>query len=381
MFLFYYSIAMQICAVLTSACCLASYLVSRNKVQLYCFVGFLMYYADCMLVFRDDYVMASGSAVSHEAFFIGDPAFSIIFGCATLMSFWLMVCAYVEEDSIIVRFGPAYLFVGASLAVTLFLPQGYVHMFVFYSLREVFIAWMLFFAAYKYITTEDDRLRLRLSRFPKFYVLLWVLLLAVVAENGLVLLLIGPGHVDIPLGFFPERNFAENLLALVCEFVALRSSLTYLSVRHSEPPHARRRPGGNLYRPQPGTVRGIPQADASRNRDLATGVAWQGQPEHSSRAIACTGNRESARAQYPEEIAESEQTGVDTGLLGLLAVHPLIPNAPIGHTHGGAQQAGTIKPVSQRANFVTVMPVAGRTRTQRLRRHRERRRCIQHAHL
>lgn len=55
-----------------------------------------------------------------------------------------MVCAYVEEDSIIVKFGPAYLFVGASLAVTLLLPQGYVHMFVFYSLREVFIAWMLF---------------------------------------------------------------------------------------------------------------------------------------------------------------------------------------------------------------------------------------------
>ena len=209
MFLFYYSIAMQVCAILTSACCLASYLVSRNKVQLYCFVGFLMYYADCMLVFRDDYVMASESTVSHEAFFIGDPAFSIIFGCATLMSFWLMICTYMEEDSLIIKLGPAYLFVGASLAVTLFLPQGYVHMFVFYSLREVFIAWMLFFAAYKYITTEDERLRLRLSRFPKFYVLLWVLLLAVVAEN---------------------------LLALVCEFVALRSSLTYLSVRHSEPP-------------------------------------------------------------------------------------------------------------------------------------------------
>ena len=238
MFLFYYSIAMQVCAILTSACCLASYLVSRNKVQLYCFVGFLMYYADCMLVFRDDYVMASESAVSHEAFFIGDPAFSIIFGCATLMSFWLMICAYVGEDSIITKFGPAYLFVGASLAVTLFLPQGYVHMFLFYSLREVFVAWMLFFAAYKYITTEDERLRLRLSRFPKFYVLLWVLLLAVVAENGFVLLVIGQGHVDIPLGFFPERNFAENLLALVCEFVALRSSLTYLSVDHNLVPYA-----------------------------------------------------------------------------------------------------------------------------------------------
>ena len=55
MFLFYYSIAMQVCAILTSACCLASYLVSRNKVQLCCFAGFLMYYCDCMQVFRDEY--------------------------------------------------------------------------------------------------------------------------------------------------------------------------------------------------------------------------------------------------------------------------------------------------------------------------------------
>lgn len=74
----------------------------------------------------------------------------------------------MEEDSIVVRFGPAYLFVGASLGVTLLLPQGYVHMFVFYSLREVFIAWILFFAAFKYITTDDEQQRLRLSRFPKF---------------------------------------------------------------------------------------------------------------------------------------------------------------------------------------------------------------------
>ena len=86
-----------------------------------------------------------------------------------------MVCAYVEEDlDYRQKFGPAYLFVGASLAVTLF-PSARVcaHVRVLFSLREVFIAWMLFFAAYKYITTEDDRLRLRLSRFPWFYVLLW----------------------------------------------------------------------------------------------------------------------------------------------------------------------------------------------------------------
>ena len=133
-----------------------------------------------------------------------------------------MVCAYVEEDSIIVKFGPAYLFVGASLAVTLFLPQGYVHMFVFTRCARCSSPGCCFFAAYKYITTDDDRLRLRLSRFPKFYVLLLGSAVAVVAENGLVLLRISPGHVDILLGFFPERNFAENLLAFGLRVRGLR---------------------------------------------------------------------------------------------------------------------------------------------------------------
>ena len=58
--------------------------LAQQRVQLYCFVGFLMYYADCMLVFRMTiYVMASGSAVSHgTSLHRGTPPFSIIFGCA-----------------------------------------------------------------------------------------------------------------------------------------------------------------------------------------------------------------------------------------------------------------------------------------------------------
>lgn len=36
--------------------------------------------------------------------------------------------------------------------------------------------------------------------------------------------------------FSPERNFAENLLALTCAFIAFRNSLKYLSMRHIDPP-------------------------------------------------------------------------------------------------------------------------------------------------
>ena len=199
-------------------------------------------------------------------------------------------------------------------------------MFVFYSLREVFIAWMLFFAAYQIHHHRRRSVTAATEPLPEVLrAALGVCCLAVVAENGLVLLLIGPGHVDIPLGFFPERNFAENLLALVCEFVALRSSLTYLSVRHSEPPTQ----GGDQVETYIDHNL-VPYAASHKLTPRETEILrlvllGKDNQNISSRAIACTGNRESARAQYPEEIAESEQTGVDTGLLGLLAVHPLIP--------------------------------------------------------
>lgn len=234
--LFYYSIVMQVCAILTAASCLAAYLVSRNKVQLYSFVGFFMYYIDCMLVFRDDYVMASQTAAAHEGFYIGDPVSSIVFGCAFLSAFWLVVCEYVEQDSKVMRFAPAVLFIVASLTVTLLMPQIYFHMFVFYSLREVFMAWMLIYSAYRYVTMHHQQQHVRLKRFKRFYVALWFLVLATVAENVVFLLIVNPGTVDADLPFFPERNFAENLLALTCAFIAFRNSLKYLSMRHIDPP-------------------------------------------------------------------------------------------------------------------------------------------------
>ncbi len=236
LFLFYYSIAVQVCSILTAAICFASYLVSRNKVQLFAFAGFLMYYCDCMLVFRDDYLMASETVAAQESFFIGDPVSSIVFGCAFLTAFWFLVCEYVEAYSRVLRVAPAVVFVVSSSAVSLFMPQSYLHMFVFYSLREVYMAWILLFGAYRYITVEKGRQRMRLRKFARFYVLLWVLVLAIVVENVIFLLIINPSMPGMTLAFFPERNFAENALALTCAFVAIRSAMKYLFVRHTDPP-------------------------------------------------------------------------------------------------------------------------------------------------
>ncbi len=236
LFLFYYSIGVQVCAILTASSCFASYLVSRNKVQLYSFIGFFLYYIDCLLVFRDDYVMASKVVESSELFLIGDPVSSVLFGCGFLTAFWWVVCEYIEEDSKTLRIAPSILFVATSALVWAIMPAGYTQMFVFYTLREAYMAWMLLFGAYRYVTGERSKSHVRLSRFKRFYGFIWLIVFAVVAENVVFLLIINPGISDSPLPFFPERNFAENALAFVCEFVAFRASLKYLSVRHTELP-------------------------------------------------------------------------------------------------------------------------------------------------
>lgn len=236
LFLFYYSIAMQICTILAAATSYASYLVSRNKVQLYSFIGFLIYYADCMLVFRDDYLTVYKTAQATEGFYIGDPVFSIVFGCGFLTAFWFVVCEYIPPRSKYLRWTPSVIFTITSILVAALMPQSYLHMFVFYSLREVFVIWALIYAAVRYAAFEDAALRMRLRHFKYFYLALWLLVLAVVAENVVFLLIVNPSISDTALPFFPERNFAENLFALACAFMVFRSATKYLAVHHSNPP-------------------------------------------------------------------------------------------------------------------------------------------------
>lgn len=190
--LFYYTLIVLLAVILTAATCLASYLVTRNKTYRYAFAGFLFYFFDVALVFQDDFLMQRASDASVSPFFIGSPVASVLVGGGALISFWLVLCEYLEEDRPAVRWIPGAAFVLASFAVLLLAPEGNGQMFLFYSMREAMLYAMLVYLAARYIGTRDDVLRLRMRRHRALYGALWALVTCVLLENVVFLLVIDP---------------------------------------------------------------------------------------------------------------------------------------------------------------------------------------------
>lgn len=235
--LFYYTLIVLLAVILTAATCLASYLVTRNKAYRYAFAGFLFYFFDVALVFQDDFLMQRAAESSASPFFIGSPVASILIGGGALVSFWLVLCEYLEERRPAVRYVPGAVFALASAAVLLLVPAGNGQEFLFYSMREALLYAMLVYLAARYIGTRDDVLRLRMRRHRALYGALWALVTCVLLENVVFLLIIEPhmaGGQALP--FFPERNFAENALVLCCAFAACTGAWRNLSLRRAEPP-------------------------------------------------------------------------------------------------------------------------------------------------
>ena len=212
--LFYYTLIVLLAVILTAATCLASYLVTRNKTYRYAFAGFLFYFFDVALVFQDDFLMQRASDASVSPFFIGSPVASVLVGGGALISFWLVLCEYLEEDRPAVRWIPGAAFVLTSFAVLLLAPEGNGQMFLFYSMREAMLYAMLVYLAARYIGTRDDVLRLRMRRHRALYGALWALVTCVLLENVVFLL----------------------ALVLCCGFAACTSAWRSLSLRRTEPP-------------------------------------------------------------------------------------------------------------------------------------------------
>jgi DNA-binding CsgD family transcriptional regulator len=235
--LFYYTLCVLLVIILTAAACLSAYLVSHKRSFLFAFLGFLAYFFDVALVFQDDFIIQKHIVDAQSLFFIGSPHASVVTGCALIVAFCLLACEYLGEQRIRYAVVPASAFAALSLGALWLLPKGSWEEFVFYSMRSLALCWMLLFMALRYLRAKDEAIKGRLKRYRRLYVLLWVFGAAVWVENICFLLVLDPTLLlGGPLSFFPERNFAENALFIMCAFFAARNSFRALALRFESPP-------------------------------------------------------------------------------------------------------------------------------------------------
>lgn len=239
--LFHFTLIVLLASVLTSAACMSAYLASRKRVLLFAFLAFLFYFFDVAWVLQDELMYPGLDAQMIDAYMVVRSYASIVAGAGFLVSFWLVVCTVLGEKSRVLMIAPGVVFVAASVAVLVVLPEGNEQRFAFYTMRALLLFWMLGFAAYRYRTMDDGVERGRLLRYLRLYVALWMLGALVVAEDVCFFLLIDPASLDIePWAFTSERNYAENGLMLICMFVACRDAFRTLALRFEHPPA----PGG-----------------------------------------------------------------------------------------------------------------------------------------
>lgn len=235
--LFYYTLTILLICVLAAATSLSAFFVSHRRTFVYAFLCFLFYFFDVALVFQSDFISQNLTYRASSFWSIGNPYLSILTGTGTLLFLWLVVCNYLNERRAVVLFAPAVVYAVLSATILLTVEDARWHEFLFYSMREVFLGFMLGSIALRYLTVKDDIDRARMRHFRAPFVVALALTGGIIIENIYFQLIFDPLSLDPEsVWFIAERSFCENMLFVSFAAVIFRESFRTLSLRFDRPP-------------------------------------------------------------------------------------------------------------------------------------------------
>ena len=251
---YYFTLLVMLASVLAAATCFSAYLVSRSRAMILAFGGFLCYFIDVAFMLQDSIAAVGTSAGADASYLLMRSVATILIGDACLTFFWLLVCDFVGERrrSLMAVAPIAFLLLSLGLLMGADTPEG---RFWFYSLRMIYVFWMLGFGLFRYLTCRDETERTRMARGRMAFVVVAVLAALVVAEDALLFLVLRTdGFMLGPILISSERNYAENLLFLAGALLAIGYAVRSLALRFEKPPadesdERAARVGGSYVRP------------------------------------------------------------------------------------------------------------------------------------
>lgn len=235
--IFYETLLVILVSVLTAAVCLSSYLVTRRRTMLFACAAFLFYFLDVASILQDDYAArALGPDLSPEYLFFRS-IYTLVTGAGFLGAFWLMVCEYIGERNRTVRIAPIAVFCTVSFVLLLISGESKVLRFCFYNCRACLMFWILLYGGVYYLRTRDEVERQRLARYLPHCVALAFLGLLMIFEDVMFFLVLSIDTITVgPFTLTAERNYAENLLMLICAAMTCHFALRQLDIRsHTSP--------------------------------------------------------------------------------------------------------------------------------------------------
>lgn len=237
---FFYTMLILVVCIVAAVISVSAYASSRRRLFLFSCGLFVCYALEVCEIFFFEFISQNVPFPADQYYDVNTPILRTLIATATLALTWFMAMDIVDAHGKKLAISPVLVFLAANVVVLLAIPEGAIHQFMYYTLRQVFLAFMLIYMFYAYRRQpKESTLRLRLQKLTPFYILAWVLVAAIVIEDVVVILLAPPsfGSNWLPL-YLSERNFSENLL--ICGSAVMITVYAYhvLSIRIKEAPVA-----------------------------------------------------------------------------------------------------------------------------------------------
>ncbi len=236
---YFYTVAVMFVCMATAATMAAAYFVSRSLAYLYLMAPFLLYLFDMSIIFLVEYLGQGSVFANSDVYSIQHIVPRTLFSLGVLECALLVVCHYFLEESKLVKMVPAAMFVISSFAVVTFMDEGPFQQWAYYSLRQLFMAFIIVYFLVRYLFTKNPVQRMRVYRYRRALLLAAVFTLLIFLEDTFVILVWDPSK-NPSLGSFllyiSERNFTENIMIITAASLALKKAAETLQLRYQQPP-------------------------------------------------------------------------------------------------------------------------------------------------
>lgn len=187
---------------------------------------FLFYVFDLADIFRNEWIAQNTAFDINTYYAVEDPVLRIVFAGLLFGCLWIMLLDVIEAEGVVLRIVPIALFIAASAAVVFLCPYGKWTQWLFYSLRQLFMACALGFSAWTVSHMQPGPARDELMSMRGRFIVLCLLVLAIFVEDSYVILALDPTSTGafLPL-YLSERNFSENVFMVYLSWIVCRSSL------------------------------------------------------------------------------------------------------------------------------------------------------------
>ena len=236
---FAYTIVLIVVCVAAAILSLADFFVCLKRTVL-ARVGFFVFYIlDLVSIFGSEWLVQNIPFDLSEYYAIDSPVMKTLLSAGVLQCLWLMVTHILDEHDWRIQFLPTCVFMAGCAIVVLAMPVGPVRQWMFYSMRQVYLIFMLVYAYVRWHASSDETFRHRVEKYRRSFVVMSVLVGCILLEDTLVILVLPiPSQSSWLTLFLASRNFSENAMMLYVAYLCIRKAVRQLQLRATEAPTA-----------------------------------------------------------------------------------------------------------------------------------------------